>query len=147
MDTPTLATNLEEWAAEVLGINTFDHMADSLDKQLPLVVCEMQTDRRAVSDPQLPGVGSYQQTLIRARRAELLLMFSPDDSQLATNTLQGYVDQLGAALKREPTLGGRVHTASAFYEASYNPPLVRHEDGTIARAARFQFTIGEPQEA
>lgn len=146
MDTPTLSANLEEWAADVLGINAFDHMADSLNKQLPVVICEIETDRRATNDPQLPGLAAYQQTLVRARRATLLLLVDPEPSQDATDILQGYVDQLAARLK-ERTLGGRVHTASSFYDATYNPPVVRHQDGTVARAARFQITIGEIQEA
>lgn len=146
MDTPQLSQNLEEWAAAVLGINAFDHMKDRLDEQIPLVICELQADRRGPTDPDLPGFASYQQTLVRARRAELLLMVAPEPSQTATDTLQGYIDQLGAALLSDATLGRRVTTASKFYDATYNPPLVRHADGTIARAARFRITVGEVTE-
>lgn len=142
LTTEQLATALESWAAETLGINTVEHAPTRLSDVLPLVICEVKTDRRADRDDQLPGVATYQQTYVRARRADLLLMVSPDDSWAATQILYGYVDDLASALL-EPTLGGRVHTASPYYEASYDPPEVQYADGTTARAATFSITIGE----
>jgi hypothetical protein len=142
LTTTQLATALESWAAGVLTINTVEHAPTRLQEVLPLVICEVKGDRRADRDDQLPGIATYQQSYVRARRAELLLMVSPEDSWAATQTLYDYVDLLGAALL-EPTLGGRVHTASPYYEASYDPPEVQYADGTTARAATFSLTIGE----
>ena len=142
LTTIELATKLEEWASATLGINTVEHAPTRLQDVLPLVICEVKGDRRADSDDQLPGVATYQQTYVRARRAELLLMVSPEDSWAATQALYDYVDALGKALL-EPTLGGRVPTASPYYEASYDPPEVQYADGTTARAATFTVTIGE----
>lgn len=142
LTTVELATELEQWAASVLNINTVEHAPTTLIEVLPLVICEVRGDRRADRDDQLPGVATYQQTYVRARRAELLLMVSPEDSWAATQVLYDYVDALGKALL-DPTLGGRVPAASPYYEASYDPPEVQYADGTTARAATFSVTIGE----
>lgn len=147
LTTEQLATAMEAWAAEVLGINTVEHAPTNLLEVLPLVICEIKRDTRANSDADLPTVPGYQQTYVRARRAELLLMYNPENSWTATQALYSYVDDLGQAVLDDITLGGRVHRASPFYEASYDPPEVQYADGTTARAAVFAITIGELTEA
>lgn len=141
--TETLASSLEAWAADLLSINTVEHAPTSLSDALPLVVSEITNDSRASSQANLPAVGTYQQTHVRARIVRLLLMVTPEPSWDATKLLYGYVDTIGAEILRDPKLGGRVETTSPFYEASYDPPEVQYEDGTVARAATVTLTIGE----
>lgn len=143
LGTEQLAVNMEEWAAAVLSINTVEHPPTSLSQALPLVVGEVLADRRSDREAKTPGIAPYQQVLVRARDVVLLLMVSPEPSWDATRALYGYVDELAESLRLDPTLGGRVHQASTLYEASYDPPEVEYQDGTVARAATFQLTVSE----
>lgn len=143
LTTVQLATELEEWAAAVLSINTVEHAPTRLTEVLPLVICEIKADSRRDSDPEIPTIGNFQQTYVRARRADLLLMVDPTDSWVATQALYNYVDGLAQAILDDITLGGRVHRASPYYDATYDPPEVQYADGTTARAATFSMSIGE----
>jgi hypothetical protein len=143
LTTPQLATAMEEWAAAVLSINTIKGSPTSLGESLPFVICTIQRDQRADRVPELPGIGNFQQTYVRARTTDLLLMVHPEPTDTATETLYTYVDSLGQAILDDPTLGARVHVASQFYDASYDPPEVQFPDGTVARAVTFTVTIGE----
>lgn len=145
MRTKDLATSLEQWAAENTVFEHYEHMPQSIDKALPLVICEIQDDSRRADNPDLPELSGFQQAYVRGRVAELLLMSDPEtpDSWTASQVLYDAVDDLAVALRDDPTLGGRVKQASPYYTASYNPPVVQHADGTIARVARFRITVGE----
>ena len=147
LGTSALALLLEAWAAETLGINTYEHQPTVLSEALPLVICEIQTDRAAPREDQLEGFGAFEQTYIRARVAQLMLMVTPEPSWTATQSLYGYVDNLAESIGKDPTLGGRVPKTSRFFEASYTPPEVQHADGTVARAATFQMLVGETKGA
>lgn len=143
ISTKLLASRLEAWAASVTGMNTYEHQPTSLAKALPLVICEIQTDARAAKVPNLPGLGQYEQALVRARLAELMLMVTPEPSWTASQALYDAVDALAESIPQDQTLGGRVHVASKLYEATYTPPEIQHQDGTVARVARFRVYVGE----
>lgn len=146
LTTEQLATRVDQWAAEALGINTVEHEPDSLANALPLVVSAIKRDGRTSADPSLPGLGAYQQTYVRYRGVEMLLLVTPEPTWDATKLLYGYVDTLAESILRDRTLGGRVHTTSPLYEAGYDPPEVQYQDGTVARAATMTITIGEVTE-
>lgn len=143
LGTTALAQAVEAWAAGVAGFNSEAHQPTVLAEALPLVICEIKGDARAERAPQIPGLGPYEQTLVRSRTAELLLMVPPEPSWTASQLLYDAVDLLAGALKADQTLGARVHMASKRYDASYDPPEIRHQDGTVARAARFVMYVGE----
>ena len=146
LTTTQLADAVDAWVAETLAINTFNHQANRLSENLPLVVSSIQTDARAAANPAFPHLGNYQQTFVRTRVVEVLLLVEPEPSWDATQLLYGYVDTLAAAILRDDSLGGRVHTTSKLYDASYDPPEVEYSDGTVARAATMTLTIGEVTE-
>ena len=145
MRTKDLATALEQWVAEHTVFQHYEHMPEYISKALPLVICEIQDDSRRDDNSELPNLSGYQQAYVRGRVAELLLMSDPEDpdSWSASQVLYDAVDDLATALRDDPTLGGRVKQASAYYTASYSPPVVQHADGTIARRAAFRITVGE----
>jgi hypothetical protein len=144
MNTVNLMQACELWAAGVIpALNTFDHAPRSISEALPVVVADIQTDRVANADAGLPGLGDYQQTYLRARSVDLLILVAPTPAWTAAQVLYGYVDALGEALQRDRRLGNRVEAASPFYEASYDPPEVEYEDGTIARQVTFRIVAGE----
>lgn len=141
--TKDLALALEAWAAGVIGFNTEAHEPTSLAEALPIVICEVKDDVRAAKSSNLPGLGQYEQTLVRARTAELMLLHHPEPSWTASQNLYDAVDELAVSITRDPTLGQRVHVASKYYEASYDPPEIQYQDGTRARFATFRMFVGE----
>jgi len=143
MNTTDLAQSLEVWAADVTSFSHYEHAPTEIRKALPLVICEITGDSRTARNPNLPQLSGYQQAYVRSRVAELQLMVYPEDSWTASQALYEAVDLLGESLRADPTLGGRVYQASPFYEATYNPPEVEYADGTVARIARLQITVGE----
>lgn len=143
VSTKDLATRLETWAAGVTGFNSYPNQPTSIAKALPLVICEVQDDARTNKSAQIPGLGQYQQALVRARAAELLLCIDTEPSWTASQALYDAVDALADAITDDPTLGGQVMTASRFYDAGYTPPEREFADGTVARAATFRMYIGE----
>ena len=145
LDTKTLATRIEEWAAEVTSFNSEAHQPTILSEALPLVICEIKGDNRANRSVQLPKISGYEQAFVRTRTAELLLMSHPEPSWTASQALYDAVDLLADDLIRRPQLGvpARVHIASPLYDASYDPPEIQHQDGTVARVARFRMYVGE----
>lgn len=144
MDTTDLMRACELWAASVIpALNTYDHEPPSLGEALPLVVADIKTDAVQDGASELPGVAAYQQTYVRARTVDLLILVSPEPAWTAAQVLYGYVDALGAALRKDQRLGNRVEAASPFYEATYDPPEVEWTDGTIARQVTFRISAGE----
>lgn len=143
LSTKDLAQAVEAWAADVTGFNSEAHQPTMLSEALPLVICEIKTDARDKRSPNIQELGPYEQTLVRARTAELLLMINPEPSWTASQTLYDAVDLLADALKDDQTLGSRVHLASKRYAAGYDPPEMQHADGTVARVARFVMYVGE----
>ena len=145
--TKTISTALEQWASAVTGFNAYEHAPPSLQKALPLVISEVTASRVSISgDPKLPGVGTHQQTALKVWDFELILMVDPEqDSWTATQQLSDAVDALEASVATDPTLGSRVYIASPLVEASYDPPEVEYQDGTVARQSTFTITVGEPK--
>lgn len=143
LSTTDLALALEAWAAATCGFNTEEHQPTVLSEALPLVICEIKSDDRSERATQIPRLGPYEQTLVRMRTAELQLMVDPEPSWTASQGLYVAVDALAAALREDDTLGERVHMASKRYGASYDPPEIQHQDGTVARLARFTMYVGE----
>lgn len=146
LTTIQLAEAVDEWVAATLTIHTYNHEVNTLREQLPIVVSSVQSDARQNSNQSFPHLGNYEQTYVRTRVVQVLLLVEPEPSWDATQLLYGYVDTLAAAILRDNTLGGRVHTTSQLYDASYDPPEVEYSDGTVARAATMTLTIGEVTE-
>ena len=143
ISTKQLALNLEEWVAEVAGFNAEPNKPARLSDALPLVLCSIISDARVASSTQVPGLGQYEQALVRVRTADLLLMVSPEPDWTADQALYDAVDILAAAIPNDQSLGGRVHVASKYYETSYDPPEAEYQDGTVARIATFRMYVGE----
>jgi len=142
MRTAEVAEAIEEWAASVVdGLNTVATQPEQLSQALPLVICEVtqKVRRNAGEMPKL----QYQQTAVRRWTATLLLLVAPVDPWTASAQLYDMVDDLETALVRDPTLGQRVPLATTDFDASFQPPEVEHDDGTVARAATMTLTIGE----
>lgn len=138
MNTVDIATALEQWAASVIpGLNAEASQPEQLAFALPLVICEITEKRRRRTE------SGYQQTGMRAWSASLMLLVSPEDTWNASQILYGMIDDLELALARDPTLGGRVPIADSDYTASFQPPEVEHQDGTVARQATMKLSIGE----
>lgn len=147
MTTQQVAEALEAWATDTVdGLSSYGHQPEELAKALPLVICEVKRNRVTKTDADLPG-GAYQQVNVRTWNASLMLLVSPDPTWTASTQLYAMVDALGAALRADSTLGGRVAMAAPVYDATYDPPEVEHSDGTVARMATFLFTVGERVEA
>lgn len=143
MNTKDLATALEEWAsAEVPGLNSEPNQPEQLSQSLPLVICEITEKRRRKAGDD-GALSAYQQTDIRGWSATLLLLVDPTDKWVASQALYDMVDTLELAIVRDQTLGGRVTVADTDHTASFVPPEVEHQDGTVARAATMRLTIGE----
>lgn len=145
MRTSDLAKALEEWAAEVLEINHYDTPPEELDQYLPLVICEVKRKRRKPGNEpttQFQQHG-FQQTSTRVWEADLILLITPDPAWTASHTLYDYVDTLEDSLYKDPTLGSRVGFAEKEVDASFDPPEVEYQDGTVARQATFTLAVGE----
>jgi hypothetical protein len=140
--TVDVATELEEWAASIVpGLNTFPNQPPQLSQALPIVLCEVRSKRRRKTG-EMPRL-QYQQTAVRLWVVALMLMVAPEPAWTASQALYGMVDDLEDALVRDPTLGGRVPIAEKDMDASFDPPEVEHADGTVARVATMNLTIGE----
>lgn len=142
MRTTDLATRLELWAASVVpALNTYPNQPPELGKALPIVICEVRRKRRSTSREM--SKLQYQQTAVRLWVVSLLLMVTPEPAWTASQALYGMVDDLEDALVKDSTLGGRVPTCEKDVEATFEPPEVQHADGTVARVATLQLTVGE----
>lgn len=154
MKTREVARAVELWAVEVstndadlADLSSFDYPPEDLSKAMPLVVAEVQDKRRQQNNQgQKFQQRDYQQTAIVAWEVDLMILVPPDPAWTASYSLYDYVDALAAALKKDSTLGGRVTFASKDYVASFDPPEVEHDDGTVARAATVTVNIGEQEE-
>lgn len=143
MITRAIAKACEEWAAAAANLNSsFDHPPEQINKALPLVIAEVQAKRRQKT-PQEFQERAYQQATMRVWDVELTLLVSPDPAWTASQTLYDMIDALEDALFVDVTLGGRVNFAMKTVDASFDPPEVEFSDGTAARQATFQMTIGE----
>lgn len=142
MNTAELALALEAWASSVVPeLNSYPERPAHIADALPLVICEVRVDR--VRHEGETGVFAFEQTNLRMREADLLLMVLPTDPWTDSQRLYNMVDALSQALRDDYSLGGRVVWASPEYDVSYDPPEMEHPDGTVARAATFRVTIGE----
>jgi hypothetical protein len=142
LTTEEVALALEEWASTVRPtLNTFPNDPGELSKALPLVLCEIKGDRIRRAEDVFPEY-KFQQTEVRVWTPELLILEDPDPAWTASQNLYAHVDGLGAALRTQGLIGG-VLLKSKYYESSYDPPEVEHDDGTVARAVTMRVTVGE----
>lgn len=143
MRTKDLATLLEAWASETVpALNTEPMQPEAISQALPLVICEITAKRRRKAGETGTKL-QFQQTAVRVWSASLLIMVSPDPAWTASQALYDMVDDLEIAVARDGTLGGRVSYAESDIDASFTPPEVEHQDGTVARAATFRLTVAE----
>lgn len=148
MDATEAADALVEWATDTCSNlrGSYDHDPDSKTQPLPDVAAYVTTESDSASDPLLGldfATFGIEQANVHVLRATLLLMVDPSDAGAATAQLQGFVADLAASLRADGTLGGRVPAASPFWQASYEPPFVKFEDGTEGRVASFSLAIAE----
>lgn len=143
MRTKEVAAAVEEWAVSIVpGLHAEPTQPEQLAQSLPLAICEV-TEKRRANGQSTAGVLGYQQTGARAWSAQLMLLVAPTDPWTASQLLYDMVDDLEAAIVRDPTLGGRVPVSDSSFSASFSPPEVEHQDGTVARLATMRLTIGE----
>lgn len=142
--TKDVAIKVEEWVADVLGINTFPEDPEDLNKSLPLVVGDVQRKRKVASDSSMP-VYQHEQRDLRLWIVRATLMVHPDPSWTQTQVLYDFVDELDVALTKDKTLGGRVEAVSGSVDAEF-PGELEHPSGVVALGAFFQITIGESAE-
>jgi hypothetical protein len=141
--TAEAAQAVEEWAAEALGFSSsYDYPPDQLLKQLPLVLAAVKRKERKPNPAQFQEHG-YQQMTVRVWSTDLVLLVVPDPADVATQQLYDVVDVLENAIYRDPTLGGRVGFTEKDVDASFDPPEVEFDDGTVARQATFTMVVGE----
>lgn len=147
-ETLEVAQGVEAWASSVIPVlNTYASAPEELDKALPLAISEVINDNVSSDDGSLPGMGAYQQTNLRFWEIDLVLLVTPEPRWTASHVLYGYVDELGKSLRKDPRLGGRVEAASPYYNASYDPPEVEYQDGTIARQVTIRLVVGTTLDA
>lgn len=143
MTTEEIVDVIELWATETVPeLNSYDHPPEQLDQAMPLCIAEVTDDALKTTDERLAGQAAYQQTYLRVHDVDLTLLISPNPAWTASKTLYRMVDQLTVALRRDSTLGNRVHGASPLYDASYEPPEIEYADGTVARQVTIHLTIG-----
>lgn len=143
MNTLEVIQIVEAWAVETVpDLSSYDHPPEELDQALPMVLAEVITNAQADANQQLPGMAQYQHTFIRTWAIDLIVLISPDPAWTASHTLYGYVDALHDAVTEGVRLGDNV-VMSQFYTASYDPPEVQLNDGTVARQVTFRVTVGE----
>ncbi len=141
--TPEIIAAVEAWAAETVpALNTYDTPPEELDQSFPLAVAEITRDELKTADETLLSKGQYQQTFLRVHSVDLVLLVNPNPPWTASAALYEMVDILTRALRRDSSLGNRVHGASPLYDASYEPPEVEYADGTVARQVTINLTIG-----
>ena len=156
MKTRDVTRAVELWAVavtesveELVDLSSYDHPPDDLNEAMPLVICEVQRKMRSAKS-QAGGMSfqqtQYEQIAAKAWEVELMILVPPNPAWDASYRLYDYIDALGDALKRDATLGERVSFASKDYEASFDPPEVEYQDGTVARAATMTVHIGEQEE-
>lgn len=141
--TPEIIAAVEAWAvATVPELNSYDSPPEELDQAMPLAIAEVVRDELKTADETLLSKGQYQQTFLRVHSVDLVLLVNPNPAWTASEALYQMVDVLTKALRRDSSLGDRVHGASPLYDASYEPPEVEYADGTVARQVTINLTIG-----
>lgn len=141
--TPEIISAVEAWAAETVAeLNTYDYPPEDLGAAMPLAIAEVTGDALKVADENLLSKGQYQQTFLRVHSVDLVLLVNPNPAWTASAALYEMVDILTKALRRDSSLGNRVHGASPLYDASYEPPEVEYADGTVARQVTINLSIG-----
>lgn len=144
MNTKDLMSALEAWAtATVPELGSYDHAPEQIDQALPLVIAEPTRDAVVQGEREGGMFSQMQQRKARVWQCRLLLMVSPDPPWTASQALYDMVDTLGAALRRDGTLGQRVPYALPEYQADYEPAEVEWPDGSVARTVRFSLTVAE----
>lgn len=143
MNTIDMVQAVEAWAVSAVpALSSYDYPPEELTTALPMVLAEVKTDDQQDANIQLPGVAQYQQTFLRAWALDLIILASPDPAWTASHALYSYVDALGLVIREGVVLADNV-VMSQFYAASYDPPEVEYNDGTIARQVTIRITVGE----
>lgn len=146
MDATQAADALVAWVLDTCPDlrGSYDHDPDSKTQPLPDVVACVTDESDGASDPLLGldfATFGIEQANVHVIQARLVLMVEPEER--ATEELQGFVAALAASLRADRTLGGRVPAVSPAWQASYDPPFVKFDDGTEGRFATFTLAIAE----
>lgn len=147
MDASEVADALVDWVKatcpDIAG--TYAHDPSGKDQPLPDVACFAQSEEVTNIDPSTGEAlaTGIEQADLHVVRATVLLMVEPLPADEAANALQGFVAALGASLKADQTLGGRVPSAAPRWRASYEPPFLKFDDGSEGRAAWLELTVAE----
>lgn len=144
MDTKDVALAVEAWTGDVTGFNTFPDQPEDLNAALPIAIAGIRREQTAERNADF-SYQQYEQSMSKALTIEVMLLVAPDPPWTADQSLYDAVDQLGAALRSDVTLGNRITAASRTHNAEYIGE-VQHEDGTVFRAATFSVIVGEQVE-
>jgi hypothetical protein len=148
VDSIEVSAALVEWTGEVCpAINaTYDRDPTSILDALPIATAAISDESVVAGDTTL-GIPladlAIEQADVHVFRSTIFLMVEPEPDDDASHALQGFVRDLGAAIKADQTLGGRVQSSSKRWSANYDPPFVEFDDGTKARVASFTVVITE----
>lgn len=144
MNSILVVKGVESWVVGVIPalISSFSVPPEELDKTLPLVIAAIRSDSLNEEDASLPGTAQFEQTLLRLWTIDVVIMVKPDPVTAQTEALYGYVDALGGSLRGGVSLSDKV-VLSHLYDASYDPPEVEYDDGTIARQVTISVVVGE----
>jgi hypothetical protein len=125
-------------------LNTFPDDPTELNVDFPIAVADIIRDEVQKTTPQFRAQ-QYEQGLMRWWTVRLMVLEDPKDPNrwTATQRLYAHVDALGAALRKEDGLGGRVEMASPRYATSYDPGEADMPDSTVARVATMTIVVGE----
>ncbi len=140
--TKVIAERIELWAAATAGVNTFPENEQALDEALPFVICDVRERRRTPSGE--TGFQQYEQTALRIWTVRLMVMVAPNPDHQRTLELYDLTDELERSLVRDPTLGGRVESASPQVQVEF-PGEVDHPSGMVAKSAFMSIVVGETE--
>jgi hypothetical protein len=148
VDATQAAEAIAAWAADTCDAlnNVYEYDTARIAAALPVAIAAVGSEHTTSSDPTLgipvATLGLDQATL-HVLRIDLALLVTPTDDDTAAKQLEGFVRDLRDDLLVDPTLGGRVSAASPYWQASYEPPFLKFDDSTEARAATFSLAVAE----
>lgn len=149
MTTQDVLDGVNTWIVDVCTpaiIGTYTYLPASKTEALPDVVTEVLDIRMVVDDANFPF---YQLQQRWVKMWQIQSSFGVDNltPDAAAEQLQGYADQLDAAIRGDSSLGGRVPFISPFYSFDFTAPFVEYNDGTRFREMNMQIAVGELVEA
>lgn len=148
MDSTEAAKAAAEWAeATCDGLtNAYSHDPSRILDALPIATASASRESVLANDPRL-GIEiadfGIEQADLHTMQVEILLLVRPEPADEASAQLESFVSALRLSLAADPTLGGRVMSASRYWDANYEPPFLEFDDGTTARAATFSLAVAE----